>query len=224
MKFEFDSVPTPTIQKISGSHFRIVDEFGYIKLGILKYRIHTMDIYSRSLHRLVGKTFPMEIIFSAELLEKKKVPKKVSDKNKLNKNKKTTQKKDKKKVEAPLKLLKFSFFFEEAKIPYVELYSLGLGRDILRYLPTKRKDPLHSTMDLHTSFNLLKLTDNYKKVIWYKARSSMDNCKPALFLVLFDILWIGNDQLTEFFNPIESRVQTSDKLISQLSANFMVTA
>lgn len=218
LKFEFDKVPTPTLQKISGSHFRIEDEFGYIKIGTNKYRIHSMDIYARSLHRLVGKTFPMEIIFSAKLLEKEVIKKNKSSKKS---NKKQA---DKKKVKKPIKLLKFSFFFEEAKIPYVELYTLGLGRDIIRYMPTKRKDPLHSMLDLHTTFDVLKLTDNYKKVIWYNARSTMDNCKMVKFLILFDVLWIGTDQLTEFYNPIEKRVQTTDKLTSQLSANFMVTA
>lgn len=202
-------MPDPSIQKITTSHFRIEEEFGTIKLGTNKYRIKKMDIYSRSLHRLVGKSLPMEIIFSAELLEHKK---KVHEKSATSKRR------------SPLKLLKFSFFFEEAHIPYVELYTLGLGRDTLKYLPTKRKDPLHSGLDLHTTFNINKLVENYKKVVWYEARSIMDNCKPAIFMVLFDLLWIGQDQLTEFVNPIERALSTSGKLSSNIWANFLVTA
>lgn len=157
----------------------------------------------------------MEIIFSAELLEHKV-------KIKKSKTKKPAPKTPKKKP--PTKLLKFSMFFEEANVPYVELYTLGLGRDTLRYLPTRKNDPLHSQLDLHTVFNIRRLTDNYKKVIWYEAKSVMDKCKPSIFMVLFDLLWVGTDQLAEFKNPVEKRVQTSEKLSKPILANFNVRA
>ena len=125
----------------------------------------------------------------------------------------------------PLKKLKFSILFEEASIPFIELYPLGIGRGMLKRIPTKRLDPENSKMALHTQFNLNNFVDNEKKFIWYEAESILDNCEPVHFLVLFDRLWVSKDQLAEFRESFHTRLKTTDKLNNEtLWANFITQA
>ena len=121
-------------------------------------------------------------------------------------------------------ILKFSLLFEEAEVPFLSLYPLGLGRGDLRLLPHRREDPRHSSLDLHTIFNIDNLVEGYSKVVWYKAQSVLDDSKTGIFMIMFDKLWIGSDQLAEFREHIENRVETSDKLNDTLWANFHVRA
>lgn len=128
-----------------------------------------------------------------------------------------------KKTKAPA-LLKLSFLFEPAQVPYIELYPLGLGRGMVKKLPTKLKDPLNSKLTLHTVFSLNQLTDKYKKVIWYQAQSVFDGCKPATFMVLFEKLWVSPDQLKEFREVHPWRVATTSKLKTKIKSNFFAQA
>jgi hypothetical protein len=226
VEYFFDDVIDPVIEKISHAHFRIVDDFGDIKFGYRKYAIKKIDFYTESLHRIAGQSFPLEMIASAELI-------KIPDSKKLNistnldalgsykqqdhrKSQKHSQilKKPvgKSKKQPVLKKLKFSVIFEQATVPFVELYPLGIGRGLLRQLPTKREDPKSSSLPLHTTFNLGFFVDKYKKAIWYSAHSMLDKCEPANFVVMFETLWVSPEQLNEFRMSFHERIRSSQKL------------
>jgi len=232
VKFFFDDVTNPTIQKISHAHYRIIDDFGEIKMGFEKFTIKTMDIYARSLHRIANESLPMEIIISAVKTEFKNATKGAQLKKgrvlKTDTKASSSNPLDAIKTEAEKptpKLLKFSLLFEQAHVPYVELFTLGIGRGMIRKLPTKRADPLNSSLVLHTTFNLNNLVDNYKKVIWYEALSIMDDCKPATFVILFEKLWVGPIQMSEFRETTLKRLEFTRKLQNTtLWSNFVARA
>lgn len=215
IKFLLDSVSNPTIEKISNSHFRIKEDFGIIEFGPLRFKVNQLDMFSNSLHKLAGQEFPLEFIFSAskQVFEKKTKAKKA--KSKGNKHLKELTN------DIP-NIMKFSLLFEEATVPFVELYQLGFGRGMIKRLADKRKDPKESSLDLHTIFNADDLLDKISKVVWYEAQSVMDNCQKSLFLVLFEKLWVSHDQLDEFTEHVVERINTSSKLTESLSTNFLV--
>ena len=251
MEYFFDDVIDPVIEKISHAHLRIVDDFGDIKFGYRKYAIKQIDFYTESLHRIAGQRFPLEMIATAELIPisdsskegqtqsehpkpKPTAPKTQNPKTGAKKPTSTTNTpKPTKKGKNPansadkvLKKLKFSIIFEQATVPFVELYPLGIGRGLLRKLPTKREDPRNSRLPLHTTFNLGLFVDKYKKAVWYSAHSVLDKCELAHFVLMFETLWVSPEQLSEFRLSFHDRIRTSDKLgvNETISTNFISKA
>ena len=226
VKFEFDDVINPTIEKISHAHMRIVDDFGDIKFGFYTYAIKSLDIYTRSLHKISNESLPLEMIAHAELVPPVSIASVLPEGTTIEdvappKPPKKAKNGAKKKEKEPLKKLKFSILFEAASVPYIELFPLGIGRGMVKKLPTKREDPIRSKLVLHTTFNLNNLVDNYRKVIWYEANSIFDSCERVSFLVLFEKLWVGPNQLSEFRASFHKRLETTFKLANQtIRANF----
>lgn len=234
IEYFFDDVIDPVIEKISHAHFRIVDDFGDIKFGYRKYAIKQLDFYTESLHKIAGQSFPLEMIASAELIKLPETknseatspkPKGSVLKPKLSTKQQGPAKQQKKSTSPPgkkqkspkakqpvLKNLKFSVIFEQATVPFVELYPLGIGRGLVRKLPTKRDDPMNSKLPLHTTFNLGFFVDKYKKAVWYSAKSILDKCEPSHFLLMFETLWVSPEQLNEFRMSFHERIRASQKL------------
>lgn len=235
MEYFFDDVIDPVIEKISHAHFRIVDDFGDIKFGSHKYAIKQIDFYTESLHRIAGQNFPLEMIATAELItaseSQEGKPKQQTEEGA--KTPKTTPKQTKSPVakkklsaDAVLNKLKFSIIFEQATVPFVELYPLGIGRGLLRKLPTKRDDPNNSKLPLHTTFNLGLFVDKYKKAVWYSAHSVLDKCELVHFVLMFETLWVSPEQLNEFRLSFHKRIRTSEKLAANetILTNFISKA
>lgn len=87
------------------------------------------------------------------------------------------------------KVLKFSIFFEEGPIPYPELFSLGIGRGIIKNLPSYNLDPKDASLKLHTKMSFLKFVDDTSKFIMVKSKKSDENTH----LFMFEKLWLNKE-------------------------------
>ena len=93
--------------------------------------------------------------------------------------------------------IEFSIFFEEGPLPYIELFSLGFGRNIIRKLPSCSDLPEDCSVRLASSFSFRSLLDSCKHFLLAK-QNRRGSCQPMIKLVLFEKLWIGKSQLREF--------------------------
>jgi len=173
-EFKFFEIRNPKMQKINHDHFRLLEDTGLVVKSGKTYHFSQVDFFSPSLHKLSNKVLDMEMQIKGFTKDNKKS-------------------------------ITLVILFEKAVIPFIHLFKLGIGRNMISKLSKKNEDPRNSFMTLHTDLNFSPYVEDVTRFIHYKGDDltgklvkGKKGCLKTEYLILFEKLWIGQEQLLEF--------------------------
>jgi carbonic anhydrase len=197
-EFKFFEIKNPQIQKINHDHFRLIDSIGILVKSSKTFHLSQADFFSPSLHKLAGQQMDLELQIKG-----------------FNKDKTET--------------VTFVALFEKGSIPFIHLFKLGIGRNMIKKLARKDDDPRNSYLTLHTEFNFSPYVEDVGKFLHYvgddvtgEMAHGKKGCPKTEYLVMFEKLWVGEEQLAEFgFGGVRKWGFDAGKEERELYANFV---